>query len=53
MLKHPLDRSLNKFCVDVLTVQIICGSAELLLASLLFVLSSYGEILWGRNSYAL
>ena len=51
MLKHPLDRSLNKLCVDALTVQI--GSAELPLASLLFVLSLYGEILRGRNSYAL
>ena len=51
MFKHPLDRSLNKLCVDVLTVQI--GSAELPLASLLFVLSLYGEILMGRNSYAL
>ena len=51
MLEHPLDRSLNKFCVDALTVQI--GSAELPLASFLFVLSLYGEILRGRNSYAL
>ena len=48
MFKHPLDRSLNKLCVDALTVQI--GSAELPLASLL---SLYGEILRGRNSYAL
>ena len=51
MLKHLLDRSLNKLCVDTITVQI--SSAELPLASLLFVLSLYGEILSGRNSYAL
>ena len=51
MLEHPLDRSLNKLCVDALTVQI--GSAELPLASLLFVLSLYWEILRGRNSYVL
>ena len=34
MIKHALDSSLNKLCVDALT-----GSAELPLASLLFVLS--------------
>ena len=48
MLKHPLDRSLNKLCVDALTMQI--SSAELPLASLL---SLYGDILRGCNSYAL
>ena len=47
MFKHPLDRSLNKLCVDALTVQI--GSAKLPLASLLFVLSLYGEILRGET----
>ena len=51
MVKHALDSSLDKLCVDALTVQI--GSAELLLASLLFVLSLYGEIFRGRNSYVL
>ena len=50
MVKHALDSSLDKLCVDALTVQI--GSAELPLALLLFV-SLYGEILRGRNSYAL
>ena len=51
MIKYALNSSLNKLYVDALTVHI--GSAELLLASLLFVLSLYGEILRGRNSYAL
>ena len=51
MVKHAWDSSLNKLCVDALTVQI--GSAESPLASLLFVLSLYREILRGRNSYAL
>ena len=51
MVKHALDSSLNKLCVDALTVQI--GSAELPLASLLFVLRLYGDIIRGRNSYAL
>ena len=35
MVKHALDSSLNKLCVDALNVQI--GLAELPLASLLFV----------------
>ena len=47
MRRHALDSSLNKLYVDTLTLQI--SSAELLLASLLFVLSLYGEILRGRN----
>ena len=52
MVKHALDTSLNKLCVDSLIMQI--GSVELPLASLLFVLSLYyREILRGRNSYAL
>ena len=51
MVKHAWDSSLNKLCVDALTVQI--GSPESPLASLLFVLSLYREILRGRNSYAL
>ena len=47
MEKIALDSSLNELSADALTMQ--NGSAEPLLASFLFVLSSYGEHLGGRG----